>query len=116
MRLGGRRRIPTLIDAVVHAVAFFIAWWLTMIIAAITSGLRGGVIATRAMLEFAQERGWSTLKEADSMLDEIAGMGIAALGIFFQLSYGFSTPLLLRICLLPLEIVEWWARWQVTFG
>ena len=49
-------------------------------------------------------------------LDEAVGYTLAALGFSYQLLAGFTLPFPLNIALLPLEIVEWLLRWQVTFA
>ena len=49
-------------------------------------------------------------------LDEAVGYSLAAVGFAFQLSCGFSLPFPLNIIFLPLEIIEWFLRWQTTFG
>ena len=53
---------------------------------------------------------------ATSYFDEAVGYTIGAIGLFWQLSTGFSPPLPFNILLLPLEIVEWILRWQITFS
>lgn len=100
-----------------HVVALILAWYLQMVMSAITSGLRGGTIAARAFLEFANERGWKKLDdESTSLTDETIGMVLAAGGICFQLLNGFQLPFPANIVLLPLTVIEWVLRWQVTWG
>ena len=50
----------------------------------------------------------------DSVLDEIVGFLIAAQGFFFQLTQGFILPFPFNLVLLPLSIVEWLIRSQMS--
>ena len=51
-----------------------------------------------------------------SYLDEILGYGIAAVGFGFQFFSGFALPFPLNVILLPLTIVEWFLRVQISMG
>ena len=51
-----------------------------------------------------------------SYFDEAVGYSLAACGVLWQLSTAFSAPFPLNLVLLPLEIVEWLLRWQISFG
>mmetsp|Transcript_9780 Transcript_9780/g.25285 ORF Transcript_9780/g.25285 Transcript_9780/m.25285 type:complete len:422 (-) Transcript_9780:341-1606(-) len=109
--------VPVMIDTFVHIVALVLAWYLQMVMSAVTSGLRGGTIAARAFLEFANERGWKKLDdEATSLSDETIGMIIAAGGICFQLLNNFALPFPANIILFPLTLVQWVLKWQITWG
>jgi len=48
-------------------------------------------------------------------LDEAILYPVAALGFSYQLLVGFTLPFPLNLLLLPLTIVEWILRWQITF-
>ena len=50
----------------------------------------------------------------ESVLDEIVGFIIAAQGFMFQLTQGYVLPFPFNVLLLPLSIVEWVLRLQVT--
>ena len=49
-------------------------------------------------------------------LDEAILYPLAALGFSYQLLAGFTLSFPLNILLLPLEIVEIFLRWQLTFS
>lgn len=51
-----------------------------------------------------------------SYFDEAVAYTLGGLGLAWQLSTGFTLPFPLSLILLPLSIVEWLLRWQVTFG
>jgi uncharacterized protein involved in cysteine biosynthesis len=103
------------IDTVVHILALIFAWTLQMIVSSVTSGLRGGMLASRSFIDFSNERGWSKIDDDQTMLDEAIGVLLAGAGIFFQLANGFRLPLPFNLILLPLIVAEWWLRWQVTW-
>lgn len=50
-----------------------------------------------------------------SYLDEAVGYTVAVAGVLWQLSTGFAPPFPINIVLLPLSIVEWLLRWQITW-
>ena len=51
----------------------------------------------------------------DSYLDEAIGYSLAAVGFCFQIFNGFSLPFPLNIVFLPLTIIEWFLRIQISF-
>ena len=52
----------------------------------------------------------------ESYLDEIVMYIFFVAGFVYQLTSGFDIPLPVNIILLPVTVVEWVLRWQVTFG
>ena len=50
----------------------------------------------------------------ESYLDEAVGYSLAAVGFLFQIFNGFSLPFPLNLIFLPLTIVEWFLRIQIT--
>ena len=46
--------------------------------------------------------------------DEMIGYGLAAAGFYFQLTSGFALPFPLNLVFLPLSIVEWILRLQIS--
>lgn len=51
-----------------------------------------------------------------SYLDEAFGYSVAAVGFYFQWSYGFGMPFPLNIIMLPFDIIEWYIRWSISSG
>ncbi len=103
--------------------AFFVfwAWKLQEIVSAVQSGMRGGLMFSRSMLNFANNRGlkslWGmSLEHEHTYLDEVFGYAIAACGFFFQWHFGFAMPFPFNIVMLPLDAIEWYVRWSVTTG
>jgi len=106
-----------------------------MIVSAFYSGLRGGRIFADNLVEFLQQKktadgkplidlapSWLQLPKDEngqfdpneSFLDEFVGYGIAALGFGFQFFNGFSLPFPLNLIFLPLTIIEFFLRVQVS--
>lgn len=117
----------TLIDSAIKLVAILVSWWLQMVISSIYSALRGGRMVADGLCELIVQNGWEEYAERlpgvskpfdpnTSYLDEAVQYTLAALGVAYQLGVGFQLPFPVNIVLLPLEIVEWVLRWQVTFG
>ena len=76
--------ISPLIDVFCKFVAGSIAWFLYRIVAAVHSGIVGGLICTRALMRFANEKKLLSWKHEDTMLDEYLGWAIAAVGVYYQ--------------------------------
>ena len=53
-------------------------------------------------------------KAEESYIDEAIGYSLAACGFLFQFWSGFSLPFPLNIIFLPLSIIEWFLRIQIT--
>mmetsp|Transcript_13523 Transcript_13523/g.26629 ORF Transcript_13523/g.26629 Transcript_13523/m.26629 type:complete len:480 (+) Transcript_13523:55-1494(+) len=98
------------------AVAISIAWWIQRVISAAHSAIRGGVMCTRYLLQFAKDKGYVSFNNEDSWIDEIAGWSVALLGFLFQLSVGFSVPFPLSMFLWPVSMVEYFIVWSVSAG
>ena len=50
----------------------------------------------------------------ESYLDEIVAYTLAAVGFSFQIFNGFSLPFPLNLIFLPLTLIEWFLRLQIT--
>jgi hypothetical protein len=61
-------------------------------------------------------RVWPPPPQSTSLIDESAGLLLAAGGIYFQLVNGFQIPFPFSLVLWPVVLVEWYLRWQVTFA
>lgn len=83
-------------------------------LSAFHSAIRGGLMLARNLMEYSTVMGYYKINHEESMLDEALGYGIALLGLFFQLSYGFGLPFPLNILLLPFRIAEWALIWLVS--
>jgi len=111
------RWLPVAVRTLVKAVAVAFAWYLQVLLAAVQSALRGGLMCSRATLRWAGEHGLiSPLKEEDTYIAEVAGYALALMGCYCQWSWGFSAPFPLNILLMPFTLVEWTLRWSVVGG
>ena len=117
----------TLLEVGLKLIAVMLAWYLQMVISAVYSALRGGRIFALALCALIDEKGWTSYVEKlpyvkapfdpdTSYFDEAVGYSLGAAGVLWQLATGFGLPFPLSLIFLPLEILEWLLRWQITFG
>lgn len=124
----------TLIETALTLFAVIFAWYLQMIISAFYSGIRGGRMFADALIEFLEARkddegkayidyapDWAIARGEDgkfepneSFIDEIIGYTLAAVGFGFQFFNGFALPFPLNLIFLPLTIIEWFLRIQIS--
>ena len=120
--------IETSINSTVNFLAMFIAWKIAEVIAAVYSGLRGGQMFALALFGFIAD--WGLIEKlpecmvtyvkpwfdpATSFLDEIIGYTLAFIGIWWQVIDGGDIFFPLDLVLMPLSLVEWFLRYQITF-
>jgi hypothetical protein len=84
-----------------------VAWTVQRIISAFHSAMRGGLMCARNFMLYLSEMKVLKIDPEVTMLDELAGYGLAALGLYFQLSYGFSLPFPLNVLLFPFTVMEY---------
>jgi len=119
---GAKAWSVTIVESSLTLLAVIFAWYLQMIISAFYSGLRGGRLFADAICEILIEKGWMEklpfvsvpFKAEESYIDEAIGYSLAACGFLFQFWSGFSLPFPLNIIFLPLSIIEWFLRIQIT--
>ena len=119
---GSKAWAISIVESLLTLIAVIFAWYLQMIISAFYSGLRGGKMFADGILQLIIDQGWTTYLPApqpynpdETYLDEIVGYSVAAFGFGFQLFRGFALPFPLNIIFLPLTLVEWFLRLQITF-
>eukprot|EP00325_Prymnesiales_sp_UTEX-LB-985_P035177 CAMPEP_0174719350 /NCGR_PEP_ID=MMETSP1094-20130205/30928_1 /TAXON_ID=156173 /ORGANISM="Chrysochromulina brevifilum, Strain UTEX LB 985" /LENGTH=373 /DNA_ID=CAMNT_0015919635 /DNA_START=34 /DNA_END=1155 /DNA_ORIENTATION=- len=117
-----------LIDSTIKFVAILFAWFLQMFISAFYSAIRGGRMFADAFfaLLLENDNGVKCIeclpfvsKPFDpntSFLDEGVAYTLTAAGFTYQVMSGFTLPFPLNLIFLPLTIIEWFLRWQVTFA
>jgi len=113
-----------MIDTVLTIIAVAFAWYMQMIISAFYSGIRGGKLFAVALMDFLSQQGWinylpcvaNPFDPNDSYIDEAIGYTLGAIGFYFQITNGFALQFPLNLILLPLSIVEWLLRFQVSMG
>lgn len=106
--------ISPVINLVCKSVAITIAWYIQSVISAVESAIRGGLMFSRRMLKFANNRGYIKLDEDDTYLDEVVGWALAAIGIYFQVKNLFGLPFPLNLLLFPVNTFESTLRWIIA--
>ena len=91
-----------------------IAWSVQRILSAFHSAMRGGIIFSRNILEYLSKMNYIHINHEETMLDEAVGYGLALIGLYFQLAYGFGLPFPLNILLLPFRMAEYFLIWIVN--
>jgi hypothetical protein len=91
-----------------------IAFTIQRVISAFHSAMRGGLMCARNVLHYLSEMQIIHINHEESNVDEIAGYALAAVGLLFQLKYGFSLPFPLNVLLFPFSVVEYFLLWMVN--
>lgn len=88
-------------------IAVSVAWTVQRILSAFHSAMRGGIVFSRNILAYLAEMKYVSINHEETYLDEIVGYGLAALGLWFQLAFGFGLPFPLNVILFPFTIAEY---------
>jgi len=107
--------VSPMIDVFCKMVAGSVAWFLYRLVASVHSGIVGGLICTRALLRWANEKKVLSWKHEETMLDEYLGWTLAACGVYFQVSNWMSVPFPLNVLFLPVTMCETYLQWVVTW-
>jgi len=107
--------VPTGTRWACKAVAISVAWFLQRIISAFHAAIRGGMMFSAYLVDYLHENGYLKQESKDTYVDEAIGWSVAALGFFTQLCCGFHLPFLLWLVLWPLQLVEAFIVWSVSF-
>lgn len=103
-----------LVDYAVKSFSISLAWFVQRVLSAFHSAIRGGLLFSRNLMEYLSIMGYVHINPDESNLDEISGYALAALGLWFQLSAGFSLPFPLNVILFPFSLLEWFLMWAVN--
>jgi hypothetical protein len=95
-----------LIDISCKFTAGFIVGFLFSYVNSIHAGMIGGLACSRALLRYAVYKKWTSLKQEETILDEILGWVLAALGIYFQVANKMHAPFPLDMALVPVTMSE----------
>lgn len=106
--------IAPAINFLCNSVAISIAWFIQRIISSVQTAIRGGLMFSRRILYFLNQKGFIQFNDEDSYLDELLGWTVAFFGVYFQLTSYFGVPFPLNILLLPLSVVETYLSWIVS--
>lgn len=117
--------VDTIIDTSLKIIAVMFAWYIKMVVSAFYSGLRGGRMFADGLFKLLEEK--DMLKDMPdylvpkpydpdkTYLDEMIMYPLAAGGFLFQVMSGFMLPFPLNLVFLPLNIIEWTLRWEITW-
>jgi hypothetical protein len=101
----------------IKSFAISIAWTLRRVVSSFHSAIRGGLMFSKNLLSYLVDMGVVREKDVGAYLpyvDTILGYGVALLGLWFQLSYGFALPFPLNVLLFPFTLVEYALVWMVN--
>ena len=112
------RWLPVAIRTLMKLIIISFAWYMQVVISALQSAMRGGLMCSKAMLRWAKTHGLVEHPHGmdDTHAAEIFGYALAAAGCYMQWRWGFAAPFPLNIALLPFSLVEWYIRYAVTGG
>lgn len=107
--------VGPIIDVFCKMVAGSVAWFMYRVVAAVHSGIIGGLVCTRAIMRWLNDKKWLSWKHEETMLDEYLGWILAACGVYFQLSNFMSVPFPLNVIFIPVTMLETYLQWVVTW-
>uniref|UniRef100_A0A061R3F9 Uncharacterized protein n=1 Tax=Tetraselmis sp. GSL018 TaxID=582737 RepID=A0A061R3F9_9CHLO len=90
------------------------AWWLTRVVSAVYSAVRGSQLLVHALLGYAIRHGHLP-KDAREYTDllRFSGLGLAFIGFWLQLRGGFALSFPFNVLLLPVTLAEWFLQYFV---
>lgn len=106
--------ISPCINIACKSIAITIAWFIQKIVSSVQSAIRGGLLFSRSVLKYLNDKGYIQFNDEDSYLDEIIGWIIAFYGIFFQINSFFVLPFPLNYLLFPITMFENWLMWTIS--
>eukprot|EP00927_Polykrikos_kofoidii_P078403 TRINITY_DN7522_c0_g2_i1.p1 TRINITY_DN7522_c0_g2~~TRINITY_DN7522_c0_g2_i1.p1 ORF type:complete len:345 (+),score=53.81 TRINITY_DN7522_c0_g2_i1:89-1123(+) len=110
------RWINPMINIACKFTAGYVAWKVQRTISTVQTGVLGGVLAARSALAVLQSKGYWKTPPEQTIVDEIGGYSLAGCGIYFQLiKGGLPLPFFVEPFFWPLDILEWWLQWSVTW-
>lgn len=98
----------------IRTVSISIAWFVQRFISAFHCALRGGLMCSRNLMEYTTHMKIYEINHEESIIDEIFGYALAAVGLWFQLRLGFALPFPLNVLLFPVTLVEYFLIWCVN--
>lgn len=109
-----RQWIPAVIGWTTKYIGVQVAWYIQKVISAFHSAIRGGLMFSRGILKYANDKGYIKFNDEESYLDEILGWSLAAVGFYFQFKMGFKLPFPFNLLLWPLGMIEFYIQWTLT--
>jgi len=109
-----KKWVPVCLRWTCKAITIIMAWWIQRIISAFHSAMRGGHMLGVYLVEYLKENKIVQAGPDDSKIDEMVGWVLAAVGLLFQISTGFSFGFPLNLLFLPLRLLETMVVWSVS--
>lgn len=103
------------LNATCKTIGLTVAWKLTLGLSVAQSGLKGGLMASSALLMMLKDAGFINKNLEETRADEVIGASLAACGIYYQMFMGGVAPLLLLPATMPLGVMESTLQWSVAF-
>eukprot|EP00931_Biecheleriopsis_adriatica_P025548 TRINITY_DN15652_c0_g1_i1.p1 TRINITY_DN15652_c0_g1~~TRINITY_DN15652_c0_g1_i1.p1 ORF type:complete len:348 (+),score=81.89 TRINITY_DN15652_c0_g1_i1:80-1123(+) len=96
-------------------IAVSMAWWVTRVISAVHSAVRGGLIFGKHLVDYLHKNDILKQEHKDTYIDEGIGWTLAVLGFTAQFMCGFQLPFLLSFLLWPVQLLEAFIVWSVSW-
>jgi len=109
------RWVNPAINFACKSIAMTIAWRIQYVMSTCHAGMKGGLIVSRVLFDVVRERGWMAASEDETVMDEVVGWSLAGCGIYHQLWLGGDCPFPLNVFMWPLDFLEIWLKWSVTY-
>lgn len=108
--------VPVGVDTGIKAAVVLCAWIATTVVATVQSALRGGTLFSTHVLAYLGSKNYIKTVDPASHTHDMIGFAVALAGILFQVANGWGVPFPFSVLFWPLNIVEWFLRWQVSVG
>uniref|UniRef100_A0A7S3WUS9 Uncharacterized protein n=1 Tax=Strombidinopsis acuminata TaxID=141414 RepID=A0A7S3WUS9_9SPIT len=109
-----RKWVPVAVRWTCKVSAITVAWWVSRVISAFHSAIRGGLLFGKYLVDYLHERGILKSDSSAQSMDEAIGWGVALAGLLFQFATGFGVPFPFNLVLWPLQLLEAFIVWSVA--
>eukprot|EP00035_Acanthoeca_spectabilis_P040297 m.68753 g.68753 ORF g.68753 m.68753 type:complete len:162 (-) comp9934_c0_seq4:2470-2955(-) len=108
--------INVIVGYSIKSIGITVAWLIQSVQSAFQSAVKGGLLFSTAILSYLKTKGHipQDMDLEKMRAKEIVAGLVTFIGFYWQLSNGLSLPFPMNILLLPLRILEWFLRWQVS--
>ena len=81
--------IPLIIANTARSIGVGIAWKMQEVVSAVHLALLGGLLFSRSLMRWARTKGYLATSPEETVLDEVVGYAVAAVGFWCQITCGF---------------------------
>lgn len=107
--------VNPLINFGCKSAAMCVAWRIQLVMSSVQAGIKGGLIVSHCLFDLIRERGWMSATDDETIADDVIGWTLAGCGIYQQLWRGGACPFPLNVFMWPLDFLEVWLKWSVTY-